>query len=182
MANNQPNTFSEFMADENSVSPANRKRNEREVAKIGKKIEAKEDQARFWTPEWQAAERAADEDIKNARVSGPFDNAKDLIANLHKYTYEHQAVINLTAERYIEADGSITLSLNEIDIIENGATEWVARHQLGKAILDYANDYYAEFDLWTNAPNRKAHAPYVEKALTINDAEKIGNMIVIKRK
>lgn len=41
-------------------------------------------QAWFWTPEWQKAEREADDDIKAGRVSGPFTKADDLIAHLRK--------------------------------------------------------------------------------------------------
>ena len=41
------------------------------------------DQAYFWTEEWQRGEREADEDIAAGRVSGPFDNAEDLIASLN---------------------------------------------------------------------------------------------------
>ena len=41
------------------------------------------DQAWFWTPEWQAKEREADEDIRMGRVSGPFTSADELIKHLH---------------------------------------------------------------------------------------------------
>ncbi len=34
------------------------------------------DQAYFWTKEWQAGEREADEDIKAGRTHGPFRDAK----------------------------------------------------------------------------------------------------------
>jgi bifunctional DNA-binding transcriptional regulator/antitoxin component of YhaV-PrlF toxin-antitoxin module len=40
------------------------------------------DQAWFWTPEWQAGERAADEDIKAGRVSGPFKTIEELKKHL----------------------------------------------------------------------------------------------------
>lgn len=40
------------------------------------------DQLYFWTKEWQAAEREADEDIRLGRVKGPFKNMKDLIKSL----------------------------------------------------------------------------------------------------
>jgi len=36
------------------------------------------DQAWFWTPEWQALEREADEDIKAGRVSGPFKTIEEM--------------------------------------------------------------------------------------------------------
>jgi hypothetical protein len=34
------------------------------------------DEAWFWTPEWQAMEREADEDIRAGRTSGPFSRAE----------------------------------------------------------------------------------------------------------
>jgi AbrB family looped-hinge helix DNA binding protein len=36
------------------------------------------DQAWFWTPEWQAGERAAEEDIRGGRVSGPFKTVEEM--------------------------------------------------------------------------------------------------------
>jgi hypothetical protein len=83
-----------------------------------------------------------------------------------------------TAGKFVEGDGSITLSLNEIDLIENGKTEQEARVSLGKAILEYAEDFYKEFTVWSAAPNRKGHIPYVLRALIVDDPNKIGEMIV----
>jgi antitoxin MazE len=42
------------------------------------------DQAWFWTPEWQALEREADEAIERREFSGPFDSAEDLLKHLHR--------------------------------------------------------------------------------------------------
>lgn len=40
---------------------------------------------KFWTKQqWEEAEIEADEDIKAGRVSGPFNNAEELIESLHK--------------------------------------------------------------------------------------------------
>lgn len=82
-----------------------------------------------------------------------------------------------TADEYRESNGSVTLSLNELDLVENGADEADAKLKLARAILDYAEDFYGEFDLWSSAPNRKAHIPYVFKALLLNDAQKMGDLI-----
>ena len=41
------------------------------------------DQAYFWTPEWQKAEREASEDIKKGRYK-TFDSVDELIADLHR--------------------------------------------------------------------------------------------------
>lgn len=40
------------------------------------------DQAWFWTKEWQEGEREVDEDIREGRVSGPFNNVDDLMKHL----------------------------------------------------------------------------------------------------
>jgi AbrB family looped-hinge helix DNA binding protein len=41
------------------------------------------DQLWFWTPEWQAGERAADEDIRSGRVKS-FRSADELITSLRR--------------------------------------------------------------------------------------------------
>ena len=46
------------------------------------------------------------------------------------------------------------------------------------SILEYAMEFYGEYDLWSNASNRKNHIPYVFKALLLNDVSKIGDCIV----
>jgi hypothetical protein len=76
-----------------------------------------------------------------------------------------------------ENDGSVTLALNEIDLVENGKDEYDARLKLASAILEYAEDYYSDFSYWGSAPNRKSHIPYVFKALFIGDIQKIGESI-----
>ena len=86
-------------------------------------------------------------------------------------------VYKFTAEKMVEEDGSVTLSLCEIDLVENGADEEEARLKLGKAILEYAADYYNEYELYSHAPNRKHHVPYVFKALIIDDPKKIGEEV-----
>lgn len=84
---------------------------------------------------------------------------------------------DFTARKFIEDDGSVTLSLNEIDLAENAATEESARRQLAQSIIEYAEDFYNEFNTWSAAPNRKKHIPLVFKALIIDDVDKIGELI-----
>jgi hypothetical protein len=87
------------------------------------------------------------------------------------------AIYSFSAISYTENDGSITLSLNEIDLIENAASEPEAKLLLAKAILEYAQDYYDEYQIWSIAQNRKNHIPYILKALIIDDVQKIGDSI-----
>lgn len=91
--------------------------------------------------------------------------------------YEILQVYQFTATKYVEGDGSITLSLNEIDLIENGSTEQEVRLKIGQSILEYSMDYYNEYEKYSHSPNRKGHIPYIFKALIIDDPEKIGEMI-----
>ena len=86
-------------------------------------------------------------------------------------------IYQFTADRYIEEDGSVTLSLKEIDLVENEKDEGEARLNLGKSILEYSIDYYNEYELYSHSPNRKKHIPYIFKALIIDDPEKIGDML-----
>ena len=82
-----------------------------------------------------------------------------------------------TCQKFLEADGSVTLSLNEVDLIENAPTEQKAKLALAQSMLEYAQDYYEEFPLWNMAPNRKSHLPYVFKALMIEDSQKLAASI-----
>ena len=107
--------------------------------------------------------------IKRTRDKMWFSNLETMSEILSIYKF--------TAERYIENDGSITLSLNEIDLIENGETEQIAKAALGKAILEYSVDYYNNYKLYSNSLNRKGHIPYIFKALIMDNPEMIGESI-----
>lgn len=50
---------------------------------IPKKLILK-DQAWFWTKEWQAKEKEADEAITRGEISGTFDNSEELIRHLRR--------------------------------------------------------------------------------------------------
>ena len=82
-----------------------------------------------------------------------------------------------SAVQMAEEDGSVTLALNELDLVENGFDEHDARMKLAASIIEYAEDYYADFPYWSSARNRKSHIPYVFKALFIGDAQRIAEAI-----
>ena len=86
---------------------------------------------------------------------------------------------HFTADCFIEDDNSVTLSLNEIDLVENSKTKEEAKILLGRSIMEYAEEYYTNYALYSKAPNRKSHIPYVFKALITDDAQKLGESIVI---
>lgn len=107
--------------------------------------------------------------IKRTRDKMWFSNLDTMLEILEPYQY--------TAQKYIEEDGSITLSLNEMDIVENGKNEKEARLNLAQSILEYSLEYYNEYQLYAHSTNRKKHIPYIFKALIIDDQEKLGDMI-----
>lgn len=108
--------------------------------------------------------------IKRTRDRMWFSSLDTLTEILKAYSF--------TAKKFIESDGSVTLSLNEIDLIENGIDEVAARLALGNAILNYSFDYYKEYSFYSHSPNRKAHVPYIFKALIMDNPEQIGELII----
>ena len=107
--------------------------------------------------------------IKRTRDKMWFSNLETVNEILQVYQF--------TVTKYVEEDGSVTLSLNEIDLVENGLDEQDARLKLGQSILEYSMDYYNEYEKYSHSPNRKEHIPYIFKALIADDPQKIGEMI-----
>lgn len=66
---------------------------------------------------------------------------------------------------------------NEMDLVENGNTEEEACKKLAESILEYAQEFYEEYSLWSKAPNRKKHIPYVLKAIILSDIKQIAEEI-----
>ena len=90
------------------------------------------------------------------------------------------AAYSFNAETLIEDDGSVTISLDEIDLVENAPNIQEAVSKLAHAILEYSEDYYNEFSYWSRG-DRKTHIPYIFKALILNDVNKIGGLIKCRR-
>lgn len=125
------------------------------------------DVRRDWSAVMESVVREKPQFIKRTRDYMVLTDMKLLENLLSAYTF--------TADRFTEEDDSITLSLNELDLVENAKSEVEARKLLGKSILEYAIEFYSEFSLWSSAPNRQSHVPYVLKALIVDDAEKLGD-------
>lgn len=107
--------------------------------------------------------------IKRTRDRMWFSNLETMGEILKAYKF--------TAEKFLEEDGSVTLSLCEIDLVENGVDEQEARLNLGNAILEYSMDYYNEYELYSHALNRRQHIPYIFKALIMDNPKQIGEEV-----
>ena len=106
--------------------------------------------------------------IKRTRDSVFMSNLMVIDELLSKYSFH--------AQIYTEDNGSFTISLDEIDLAENDVTKNEVILKLASSILEYAEDFYDNFSYWARG-NRKAHIPYVLKALLIGDIEQIGGLI-----
>lgn len=74
---------------------------------------------------------------------------------------------------YLEENGSVTVVSDEMDLAENAETEEAALDALAGSILEYAHEYYSNYRLYSNAPNRKSHLPYITKAILLDNAKSI---------
>lgn len=107
--------------------------------------------------------------IKRTRDVFMFANSKDMIKLLSYFKF--------VVEVYKEKKG-ITLVLKDMDLAAHGNDLEEACHKIAEDILEYAEEYYENYHLYSNAPNRSDHLPYVIKALLLNDAEKIQGEII----
>ena len=99
-----------------------------------------------------------------------FASSLDMMTEMLKaYTFR--------ADVFKEEDNSITLSLNEIDIVVNGDSFDKALDILTDDLIGYANDFYKDFEYWFSAPNRKAHLPYVINVLVQENRESVKRII-----
>lgn len=77
--------------------------------------------------------------------------------------------LNFTVSFVKEDDGSFTGTVEELDLFENSPSKNSCMILLLEAMKEYAQDFYSEFNLWSSAPNRRKHIPYVIKILSASD-------------
>ena len=78
---------------------------------------------------------------------------------------------------YTEDDGSITLSMDDMDLAVNAPTKEAAIKALCRDMVEYAEEYRKAFAMYSAAPNRAAHAPLVKEILSVTPQE-LHNAIV----
>lgn len=72
---------------------------------------------------------------------------------------------------YTEGDGSITLSMDDMDLAVNAPSKEAAIKALCRDIVEYAEEYRKAFAMYSAAPNRAAHAPLVKEILSVTPQE-----------
>lgn len=96
------------------------------------------------------------------------DNIITLSTSMLKIFFDS---LNFSVSFMTENDDSITGIIEELDLIENAPSKDECLMLLILAMKNYAQDFYNEFNLWSSAPNRKKHIPYVLKILSSSDEE-----------
>ena len=77
--------------------------------------------------------------------------------------------LNFTVSFVEEDDSSVTGEIEELDLFANAESKSECMMILLEDMKEYAQDFYREFDLWSSAPNRRKHIPYVLKILSASD-------------
>lgn len=76
-----------------------------------------------------------------------------------------------------EEDGSVTATLEGFDLVINAADHAQAITGLAEELIEYAQEYYDQFQLYFASNNRQQHYPYILKVLLAEDLDKVKGLI-----
>ncbi|NLB53266.1 MAG: hypothetical protein GX808_10095 [Syntrophomonadaceae bacterium] len=76
-----------------------------------------------------------------------------------------------------EEDGSVTASLEGFDLVINAADREQAVTKLADELIEYAREYYDQFQLYFNSNNRQQHYPYILRVLLAEDLDEVKELI-----
>jgi antitoxin YefM len=76
-----------------------------------------------------------------------------------------------------EGDGTITATLDGFDLVINAADQEQAITKLAEELIEYAIEYYDQFQLYFSSNNRKQHFPYILRVLLAEDLEEVKELI-----
>ena len=82
------------------------------------------------------------------------------------------------ADKYVEDDGSVTLSLHDFDIVVNDKDESSALDSLIKDLREYALEFYEDIEFWSSDINRRKQFKRILKVLLTDDDEEMKENIV----
>ena len=82
-----------------------------------------------------------------------------------------------TMEYEQEDDGSYSGSLLGFDIAANAKSQEELKVRLAQDLVEYAHEYEEEFVLYSLAPNRRSHFPYIYRVLIQPDIANVVGLI-----
>lgn len=107
-----------------------------------------------------------------------FKRNRDTILSLSEHQMQmllENFRFHVTVER--EEDHSFTVLPEDFDLIGVGNTKDEAIYDLAEQLMEYSQEYYDEFHLYANAPNRAHHFPYILHVLTKDSVEDVVSLI-----
>lgn len=90
------------------------------------------------------------------------------------------AWVKYTADLYTEADGSVTISMDDMGLAVNAPTEEQAKKALCREIMEYAQEYYDCFEAYSQSPNRAGHLPLVLRACAAGTPEELEGLLTYR--
>ena len=76
-----------------------------------------------------------------------------------------------------EEDGSITITLEDFDLVVNAPERKQALIKMAEELIDYSQDYFDQFALYFKTTNRKKHFPYVMKVALAEGIQEVAGFI-----
>jgi hypothetical protein len=76
-----------------------------------------------------------------------------------------------------EEDGTVTVSLDSFDLVENGDTYEEAIDLLADELVEYSQEYLENFNVYFHSPNRRNHFPYILHVFIQKDIEGVKSLI-----
>ena len=117
-----------------------------------------------WSETCDSVARVRPSIIKRTRDEMLLASKNDVLDMLRVYA------LNATI---IKDNGSVTISMNDMDIVENAETEEEAKRLLAKALLDYAEEYYENYQLYSKSPNRGPHQPFIIRIMLLGTVDRV---------
>lgn len=107
--------------------------------------------------------------VKRNRDRGAALNSEHLKEAFSEYTFN--------AVYFVEEDGSITVSMDDFDIVENGKTKDEAIDLLANGLIVYAHEYMDNFNLYFHSPNQREHFKFIMNVLNQDNVENVKELI-----
>lgn len=79
----------------------------------------------------------------------------------------------------VDEDSVVATSPTINDLIWYGTTEEEALRSFAKALVEYVQDFDEDYALYSAAPNRRGHVPYVLRALAASGIEGLLAMLEV---
>ncbi|HEX3012512.1 MAG TPA: hypothetical protein VHQ70_10900 [Syntrophomonadaceae bacterium] len=76
-----------------------------------------------------------------------------------------------------EEDGIMTGTLKDFDLVVQGQSREEVITKLTVDLIDYTQDYFNDFQLYFNSPNRQKHFPYIIKVLLSDSFRQVEELL-----